>query len=75
LGESDEKLFRPANVAEPTSVFILDYLAYKLRAARPELSERFVHVVHANMTRRYPRAFTGALRRSAPGEATRAAGI
>jgi hypothetical protein len=28
LGESDEKPFRPANVAEPIRVFILDYFAY-----------------------------------------------
>jgi hypothetical protein len=32
LGESDEKPFRPADVAEPIRVFILDYFAYELRA-------------------------------------------
>jgi hypothetical protein len=34
LGESDEKPFRPTNVAEPIRVFVLDYFAYELRAAR-----------------------------------------
>jgi len=29
LGESDEKPFRPADVAEPIGVFILDYFAYE----------------------------------------------
>src|SRR3954451_1713286 len=33
LGESDEKPFRPADVAEPIRVFILHYFAYELRAA------------------------------------------
>ena len=28
LGESDEKPFRPADVAEPIRVFILHYFAY-----------------------------------------------
>jgi len=37
LGESDEKPFRPANVAEPVRVFILDYVAYELRAELAEL--------------------------------------
>jgi hypothetical protein len=36
LGESDEKPFRPANVAEPIRVFILDYFAYELRTALAE---------------------------------------
>jgi hypothetical protein len=30
LGESDEKPFRPADVAAPIRVFILDYFAYEL---------------------------------------------
>ena len=46
LGESDEKSFRPTNVAEPIRVFILDYFAYELRAARAEPFKRLVDVVH-----------------------------
>src|SRR5436305_10911512 len=46
LGESDEKPFRPADVAEPIRVFILDYFAYELRAALAELFKRLVDVVH-----------------------------
>ncbi len=47
LGESDEKPFRPADVAEPIRVFILDYFAYELRAALAELFKRLVDVVHS----------------------------
>src|SRR5947207_801536 len=46
LGESDEKPFRPADVAEPIRVFILDYFAYELRAALAEPIKRLVDVVH-----------------------------
>ena len=46
LDESDEKPFRPADVAEPICVFILDYFAYELRAALAELFKRLVDVVH-----------------------------
>src|SRR5437588_5584173 len=46
LGESDEKPFRPADVAEPIRVFILDYFAYELRAALAELFKRLVDVVY-----------------------------
>ena len=46
LGESDEKPFRPANVAEQIRVFILDHLAYELRAALAELFKRLVDVVN-----------------------------
>jgi hypothetical protein len=46
LGESEEKPFRPANVAEPIRVFILHYFAYELRAALAEPLERLVDVVH-----------------------------
>ena len=46
LGESDEKPFRPADVAEPIRVFILDDLAYELCAAPAESLERVVDVVH-----------------------------
>ena len=45
LGESDEKPFRPANVAESIRVFIRHYFAYELRAALAELLERLVDVV------------------------------
>ena len=46
MGESDEKSFRPTDVAEPISVFILDYFAYELRAARAKPFKRLVDVVH-----------------------------
>src|SRR5256885_5899791 len=46
LGESDEKPFRPADIAEPIRVFILDYFADELRAALAELFQRLVDVVH-----------------------------
>jgi hypothetical protein len=46
LGESDEKPFRPTDVAEPIRVFILDYFAYELRAARAEPFKRVVDVFH-----------------------------
>ncbi len=36
LGKSDEKPFRPADVAEPIRVFMLDNFAYELRAALVE---------------------------------------
>ena len=35
LGESDEKPFRPADVAEPIRVFMLDNFPHELRAAKP----------------------------------------
>lgn len=37
MGESDEKAFRPADVAEPIRVFIADYFAYELRSALMEV--------------------------------------
>ncbi len=46
MGESDQKPFRPADVAEPIRVFILDYVAYELRAAFAEPFKRLVDVVH-----------------------------
>ena len=46
LGESDEKPFRPADVAEPIRVFILDYFAYEGRAALAKPYKRLVDVVH-----------------------------
>ena len=46
LGESDEKPFGPADIAEPIRVFILNYFAYELRAALAEPFKRLVDVVH-----------------------------
>ena len=46
LGESDEKPFRRADLAEPIRVFITHYFAYELRAALAELFKRLVDVVH-----------------------------
>ena len=46
LGESDEKPFRPADIAEPIRGFTLDYFTYKLRAALVEPFKRLVDVVH-----------------------------
>ena len=46
LGQSDEKPFRPADVAEPIRVLIPDYLAYELGSALTEPLERLVYVVH-----------------------------
>jgi hypothetical protein len=36
LGDSDGKSSRPADVAEPIRVLILDHFAYELRAALAE---------------------------------------
>src|SRR5262249_27153349 len=46
LGESDEKSFRPADVAEPIRVSVLDNFAHELRAALAKSAERLVDVVH-----------------------------
>jgi hypothetical protein len=46
LGESDEKPFRPADVAEPIRVLIPDYFAYELCAALAKPAKRLVDVVH-----------------------------
>jgi hypothetical protein len=46
LGESDEKPFRPADLAEPIRGFIPDYFTYELRAALVEPFKRLVDVVH-----------------------------
>jgi hypothetical protein len=46
LGESDEKSLRPADVAKPIRVFILNDFAYKLRPALAEPLERVVDVVY-----------------------------
>ena len=50
MGESDEKPFRPADVAEPIRVLILDYFAYELRLR--SLSSVSSMSSTANMTRR-----------------------
>jgi hypothetical protein len=47
LGESDEKVFGPADVAEPIRVFVLDHFTTdQLRAVLAEPGERLVDVVH-----------------------------
>ena len=46
LGESDEKPFRPADVAESIRVLIPHDVAYELRAAFAEPFKRLVDVVH-----------------------------
>ncbi len=46
LSKSDEKPFRPADVAEPIRVFILDYFAYQLRTVLAEPFKRLVDIVH-----------------------------
>jgi hypothetical protein len=46
LGESDEKSFRPADVAEQIRVFIPDDLADELRSTLAEPLERLVNVVN-----------------------------
>lgn len=46
MGESDEKPFRPTDVAESIRAFILDDFAYELRAARAEPFKRLIDVIH-----------------------------
>ena len=46
LGESDEKPFRPADVAEPIRVLVLNHFAHELRAARAEPLERLIEIVY-----------------------------
>ncbi len=46
LGESDEKPFRPADVAKPIRALIPDYFAYQLCAALAKPGKRLVDVVH-----------------------------
>jgi len=46
LGESDEKPFRAADVAEPIRVLVPDYFANELCAALAEPFKRLVDVVH-----------------------------
>jgi hypothetical protein len=46
LGEADEKPFRPADIAEPIRVLILDDFADELRAAIAEPCKSLVEIVH-----------------------------
>ena len=52
LGESDEKPFRPADIAEPIRILILDYLAYELGAVLAKPVSVSSMSSTANMTRR-----------------------
>jgi hypothetical protein len=45
LGESDEKPFRPADVAEPIGVLIPDYAAHELCPALAKPAKRLVDIV------------------------------
>ena len=47
LGESDEKAFGAANVAEPIRLFILNHFADELRATLTQPGESVVDVVHS----------------------------
>ena len=51
LGESDEKPFRPADVAEPIRVLILNHFAHELRAAPAEPLERLIEIVYCETWR------------------------
>jgi hypothetical protein len=46
LGQADKKPFRPADVAEPIRILILDYFAHELGAALAKPVKRFVDVVN-----------------------------
>jgi hypothetical protein len=47
LSEPNEKSFRPADIAEPIRVFVLDHAAAdELRTVLPEPGERVVDVVY-----------------------------
>ena len=59
LGESDQKPFRPADVAEPIRVFIPDYLAHELRSALAKPLERLVDVVHGEHDAQVPERSLG----------------
>ena len=47
LGESDEKSFGAADVAEPVRLLVLNHVADELRASLTEPGERLVDVVHS----------------------------
>jgi hypothetical protein len=55
LGESDEKPFRPTDVAKPIHVFIVDDFAYELRAAGSEPFKRLVDVVDVEHDAQVPK--------------------
>jgi hypothetical protein len=46
LGQADEKPFRPADVAEPIRILILDYFTYELSATLAKPVKRLVDVVN-----------------------------
>src|ERR671911_1855703 len=57
LGEPDENAFRPADVAEPVRVFILDHVTTdQLRTVLPEPGERLVDVVHCEHDAEVPQS-------------------
>ena len=47
LGDSDEKAFGPANIAEPIRLFVLHHVADQLRAKLAQSDERIVDVFHS----------------------------
>jgi hypothetical protein len=47
LGEADEKPFRPADVAEPIRILILDYFAYETGAALAKPAKRLVDIFNS----------------------------
>jgi hypothetical protein len=46
LGESNEKPFRPADIAKPIRISILNYFAHELCAALVESCKRLVDIIH-----------------------------
>ena len=47
LGKSDEKPFRPADVAEPMRILIPDHFAYELCAALAKPGKRLVDIFNS----------------------------
>jgi hypothetical protein len=62
LGQSDEKSFGRADVAEPIHVFVLDDFVDELRAVLPEPGERLVEVVHREHDTQIAECVPGAFR-------------
>jgi integrase len=57
LGEPDENTFRPADVAEPVRVFVLDHVTTdQLRTVLAEPGERLVDVVHCEHDAEVPQS-------------------
>lgn len=46
LGEPDQKPFRPADIAEPVGVLVLDHFAHDQGAALAEPFKRLIQIVH-----------------------------